>query len=263
MGGKTRETLEQVGRDLAGAKHAIAFTGAGISTESGIPDFRGKDGLWTQNKRFEDLAHIDAFHETPAEFWDFYRMRLDWAEGVEPNDAHRALALLEGIGILKVVITQNTDGLHHDAGSRTVLQLHGTSRFATCLKCRRDYAMQEARERLAQSADAIPYCDCGYALKPSVTLFGEHLPTVPLQKAVEHAEKADLVMCLGSTLAVYPAASIPQVVLNNGGKVIIINTGETEYDHAPGVIKIDAPLGETMQAIVGMTEGERWKSRSM
>lgn len=280
MDGKTRETLGQVGRDLASARHAVAFTGAGISTESGLPDYRGSNGLW-KNKRFEELAHIETFKSEPAEFWRFYRERLTVLRGAAPNPAHLALARLEEERLLLGLITQNVDGLHHAAGSKVVAELHGSLREGECLACRavveseRERAtlgersrlkdgfwedgrwiasprwpMAEVEARLAAAPDGVPRCECGSPLKPAVVLFGEMLPRKAITKAVGLSRHADFMLCLGSSLQVSPASGMPAIVLQNGGKVAIINQGPTDYDNDPGVQKVEAPLALAMPVVL-------------
>lgn len=248
------EQLGRIGEEIAEARHVIAFTGAGISTESGLPDYRGPSGLW-RNRRFEDLAHLETFKAEPAEFWDFYRHRLAALRDARPNSAHSALAALELEGHVQAVITQNVDGLHVRAGSRNVIELHGTLRRGQCLACGREWPIEEAEARLEASEDGVPRCDCGYVLKPGVTLFGEALPRGAFDRAWAEAERADLALCLGSSLQVWPAAAIPQQVLAHGGRVVIISQGETDYDDRDDVTKIEAPLGEALPAVARRTLG--------
>jgi NAD-dependent protein deacetylase/lipoamidase len=262
MDDKTNDRLERIGRRLAGARHAVAFTGAGISTESGLPDYRGSNGLW-KNKRFEELAHIETFRREPAAFWRFYGERLAVLRGAAPNPAHLALARFEEEGLLLGLITQNVDGLHHAAGSKVVAELHGSLREGECLACRAAVEsgrerpafpprrpMAEVEARLAAATDGVPRCDCGSPLKPAVVLFGEMLPHQAITKAVELAREADYMLCLGSSLQVSPASGLPQIVLQNGGHVAIINQGETDYDQEQGVQKVEAPLALAMPIVL-------------
>jgi NAD-dependent deacetylase len=259
---RVREELGQIGRHLAASERVIAFTGAGISTESGLPDYRGSSGLW-QNRRFEELAHLETFEREPAEFWRFYEHRLAMLRGAAPNAAHRALARLEQERLLAAVITQNVDGLHRAAGSVAVLELHGTLQEGECLACKAAVAageppeplrprwpIEEVETRLAASADAVPRCDCGYPLKPAVVLFGEYLPAGVLDDALVFAQGADFALCLGSSLQVMPAAAIPQIVLGSGGRVAIVNQGSTGYDDDPRVRKVEAPLALAMPVVL-------------
>ena len=249
MDDKTRETLREIGREIAEANFAVAFTGAGISTESGLPDYRGPGGLW-KNKRFEELAHIETFKSEPGEFWGFYAQRLAALHNAKPNAAHLALEQLHEDGLIKRVITQNVDGLHRrEIYGMNLAELHGSLRLGTCLGCGRDWYIAEVEERLAGSEDGVPHCDCGYPLKPGVTLFGENLPEHALEDAQRFASEADYLLCLGSSLSVIPAAFIPATVLDNGGLVGIINQGPTDYDDSYGVLKVEARLAEAMPIV--------------
>ena len=261
MDGDTRAALEQVGRDIAGAQFAVAFTGAGISTESGLPDYRGANGLW-KNKRFEELANIDTFRREPVEFWQFYAERLHILKGARPNPAHVALEILSFHDLIKLVITQNVDGLHRrDYFGATLVELHGSLRTATCLECGRDWGMERVEEGLATAEDGVPRCDCGYPLKPGVTLFGEQLPRGAMETAMGAAAAADYLLCLGSSLQVMPAAAIPAFVLEHGGRVAIINHGKTDYDFEQGVTKVDASLAEAMPIVLDAAEHASMSSR--
>jgi NAD-dependent deacetylase len=157
----------------------IALTGAGISVPSGIPDFRSPGtGLWASVDPME-IAHIDAFHRDPRRFWSFYGQRFQALDGKRPNAAHLALALLEREGMLDAVVTQNIDGLHARAGTRDLIEVHGTIAHSSCRACGRRYPLGEVRARLASDPAGVPRCDCGAALRPDVVLFGEYLPPVP------------------------------------------------------------------------------------
>jgi NAD-dependent protein deacetylase/lipoamidase len=250
MDDDTRTALRSIGQEIANARFAVAFTGAGISTESGLPDYRGTHGLW-RNGRFEELANIETFEREPAEFWQFYSQRLGALRGAEPNAAHTALETLCSHELINFVITQNVDGLHRREalGSRLV-ELHGTLRLGTCLRCRRDWRIEEVEQRLAAADDEVPRCDCGYPIKPGVTLFGERLDEETLDVAMRAANASDYLLCLGSSLQVMPAAAIPAFVLEHGGKVAIINQGATDYDEEEGVIRIEASLAEAMPIVV-------------
>lgn len=247
---ETREELEQIGREIAEAKFAVVFTGAGMSTESGLPDYRGPDGMW-KNKRFEELAHIDMFKENPVEFWNFYAERLSGLHGAERNAAHLVVEELYERGPVKGVITQNVDGLHRrEVFGDDLAELHGSLSTSVCLECDKSFPVSEVEGRIDAADDGVPLCDCGYPLKPGVVLFGEMLPTNEHWRSKRLVREADYMLCLGSSLSVTPAAFLPEIVLDNGGKVAIINLGPTDYDGKEGVTKIEAPLGEAM-LIVG------------
>lgn len=246
--GETAEALRRIGRGLAQARFAIALTGAGISTESGLPDYRGPAGLW-KSRRFEELAHIALFLREPAAFWEFYGARLRALRRARPNAAHLALEELCAHGVLEAVITQNVDGLHsrQELGPKLV-ELHGSLRVGTCLSCGRDWAMDEIEARLAAADDGVPRCDCGSPIKPGVVLFGELLPEEALATATALAERADYVLCLGSSLEVMPAGALPGLVLDAGGTVAVVNLGPTGYDDV-GVTKVEAPLAAAMPVV--------------
>jgi NAD-dependent deacetylase len=249
-----RSALERIGRDIAEADSAVAFTGAGISTESGLPDYRGPAGLW-KNKRFEELADIEMFRENPVEFWDFYAHRLEVLEDAEPNEAHLALERMYEGGLIKGVITQNVDGLHRrEVFGDDLAELHGTLRSGVCIDCERDYAGSEVATRIAAANDGVPRCDCGSPIKPGVVLFGELLPVDEHRKAKRLALDADYFLCLGSSLSVSPASFLPQFALDNGGKVGIINLGPTAYDDRPRVTKVEATLGEALPLVAADAE---------
>jgi len=237
--------IEEAANILVNARHAIAFTGAGISTESGIPDFRGPQGLWKQYS--PEIATINYFLQHPKEFWLFYRVRMSALFIAKPNRAHRALAELESMGVIKAVITQNVDGLHQAAGSKNVIELHGTMRRAICIACGRAYPMDVVIKKI-DSGQVPPLCDeCGGVLKPDTVLFGE--PVKDFDRARELAMISDAVLVVGSSLTVYPAAYIPLFVKEMGGKVIIINMEPTELDYIADV-NIRCKAGDAMEKLL-------------
>ncbi len=207
----------RVAKVIASCRFLVALTGAGISADSGIPTFRGDDGLW---KRFrpEELATPEAFTRNPTMVWEWYRWRMSIVFRAKPNDGHRALAELESMGILKCVITQNVDGLHQLAGSRCVVELHGSIRRVRCTSC-------SYREELVEPPTEIPpRCPrCGALLRPDVVWFGEPLPSDAWNKAVELCSKADAILVVGTSGVVMPAASLPYLVKSHGGIVIEVN----------------------------------------
>lgn len=219
--------LAQLMRD---ADSVVALTGAGISVPSGIPDFRSPGtGLWEKVNPME-VAHIDAFHRDPRRFWGFYGQRFQTLEHKEPNRAHEVLALLEGAGLLDAVITQNVDRLHARAGTRELIEVHGSISHSRCLDCGAGYPLAEVKDRHAGDAEGVPRCDCGSALKPDVVLFGEYLPADALARAERLAESADVLLCIGSSLEVYPVARLPELTLGAGGRVAILTQGPTPFD---------------------------------
>lgn len=246
FGAQTHDQLAEIGRALGRSRHAIVFTGAGISTGSGLPDYRGANGLW-RNKRFEQLANLDMFRKHPAEFWEFYGERLAGLRDAHPNAAHLALGELERAGIVRRLITQNVDGLHHAGGSDAV-ELHGTLRKAHCLECGAEYEVTEAEARREQDPDRVPRCDCSFPLKPAVVLFGELLPLDALATANGETAACDFVLCLGSSLQVTPARNIPVIAQGNGAKVAVINRGETAFDDYAD-FRVEADLVEALPVV--------------
>jgi NAD-dependent deacetylase len=213
------------------ADSVVALTGAGISVPSGIPDFRSPGtGLWEKVDPME-VAHIDAFHRDPERFWSFYNERFAALANKLPNDAHRALARMEADGFLDAVITQNIDMLHRRAGTRELVEVHGSIERARCLRCGGEVPLAEARRRMAEDAHGVPRCErCPVPLKPDVVLFGELLPAHAIARAQELCERADLLICVGSSLEVHPVAGLPLETDRAGGKIAIITQGPTPLD---------------------------------
>ena len=237
---------------LGSADRVLALTGAGISVPSGIPDFRSPGtGLWEAVDPME-VAHIDVFRRDPERFWHFYGDRFAALRDKRPNGAHAALVELERRGLLRAVVTQNIDGLHRAAGTAELIEVHGSIGTSSCLRCGGSVALEEVRERLAAALDGVPRCDCGRALKPDVVLFGELLPERALARASELAASADLLLCVGSSLEVYPIAQLPQITLASGGRVALVTIGPTPYD-ADAVVKLSGDvvdeLGATLAAV--------------
>jgi NAD-dependent deacetylase len=196
---------------------------------SGIPDFRTPEtGLW-ENVDPMEVAHIDVFEREPARFWAHYRPRLHSLADKLPNEAHEALAELERRGLLEGVITQNIDCLHRAGGSRNVVEVHGSIETSSCTRCATSYGIEEVDALF--DADGIAVCGtCGGAVKPDVVLFGELLPESAIVRARDLAERAELMICVGSSLAVHPVADLPQLTLERGGRLAIVTKGETPYD---------------------------------
>lgn len=232
----------------------VVLTGAGISTESGIPDFRSAGGIWERHDPFE-VAHIDALRRDPARVWEFYALRLDALAEAEPNDGHRALAELQEQGRIRAVITQNVDGLHQRAGSREVVEVHGSLREAECTSCGVRVPIAVAIEQLP-----LPACpECGELLKPGVVMFGELLPADALARAATLAADAGLLLVVGSSLEVHPVAALPGDTLAAGGALAILNRGETPWDSRAELV-IDGGAGETLRALaaaLGMVDADR------
>ena len=220
----------------------VVLTGAGVSTESGIPDFRSAQGIWRTYDPME-YATIDAFLADPAKVWDFYGMRLAALAEAEPNAGHHALADLEHRGWIDAVITQNVDGLHARAGSCHVVEVHGSIRTASCAACGTTVPSEEALAALP-----LPTCAGGHVLKPDVVLFGELLPQAAIDRAIRLAAEAGLLLVVGSSLEVYPVAGLPLETTAAGGVLAIVNRGVTKFDDAAEVC-IDAGAGETIAAL--------------
>jgi NAD-dependent deacetylase len=228
----------------------VALTGAGISVPSGIPDFRTPGtGLW-ENVNPMEVAHIDVFRRDPERFWHFYGDRFTTLREKEPNGAHRALAELQRRGLLDAVITQNIDGLHERAGIVDPIEVHGSISHASCLVCGEQRELEDVRARLAAAADGIPRCSEGHPLKPDVVLFGEFLPEQALSRASALAAGADLLLCIGSSLEVYPVAQLPQITLAAGGKVVLVTQGPTPYDRE-AEMKLTGDVVDELEGVLG------------
>ena len=231
----------------------VVLTGAGVSTESGIPDFRSPTGLWAT---FDPLEYgsIEAFRRDPHKVWSFYKPRVAMLAEAEPNPAHLALAELERLGLVDAVVTQNIDRLHERAGSSEVVEVHGSVRTSSCRACGERYGIEQVLELLA-AADA-PVCPaCGEILKPDVVFFGELLPVEEIERAFELARKAGLLLVVGSALEVHPVAALPLETLSAGGELAIVNRGPTPYDERAS-LRIDGSAGEVLPAVVRALVGE-------
>ena len=219
----------QLARLIASSRRIVAFTGAGISAESGIPTYRGEGGTWTQYDP-DKYASIEYFRRDPGYYWSFFKnVRMAAMQDAAPNGAHLTLAEFEKQGVLTAVITQNIDGLHRRAGSSKVLELHGNTTRFYCLKCREPYSLDDVC--LILEREPIPQCgSCCGVIRPDVVLFGEHLPNGVLEEAYQAANECDLMLVVGSSLVVYPAADIPVHAKQNGAKLSIINLDPTPMD---------------------------------
>ena len=218
------------------------LTGAGVSTESGIPDFRSPTGIWAGVDPME-YASLRAFQADPEKVWSFYAKRIEMLTGAEPNAAHFALAELERLGFVSAVVTQNIDLLHSRAGSREVVEVHGSIRTGSCPACGATYPLDA-------SLLPLPRCsDCGAVLKPDVVFFGELLPPAAIERAYELARGTRLLLVVGSTLEVYPVAELPLETVRAGGSFAIVNRGPTALD-GEAVLKIDGSAGEALSAVL-------------
>ena len=227
--------INQAAELIVKARSVVAFTGAGISTPSGIPDFRSpKEGLWEGVDAVE-VAGIRSFRRDPYRFYDWLHPLVKSCRSAEPNAAHLALASLERAGKLDAIITQNIDELHEAAGSRVVHKVHGDLGRVDCLYCRFSAEADPFFEPYVQTRQ-LPHCpNCGGVLKPAITLFGESLPSGTWMNAYDAADSAEVILAVGTSLTVHPAASLPALTLDNGGKLIIINFTATPYDDQAAV----------------------------
>jgi len=224
----------------------VVLTGAGVSTESGIPDFRSPSGLWAT---FDPLEYgsIEAFRADPLKVWSFYKPRVAMLTEAEPNAAHLALAELERRGFVEAVVTQNIDLLHGRAGSKEVVEVHGSIRTATCPGCGEQYPLEQLLE-LLDDADAPACPACGAILKPDVVFFGELLPPEAIERAYELSRRTRLLLVVGSALEVYPIAGLPEETLAAGGALAIVNHGRTPYD-GRAVLRVGGSAGEILPAV--------------
>jgi NAD-dependent deacetylase len=242
-------SASELARLIDGARSVVALTGAGVSVPSGIPDFRSPgSGVWAKVDPME-VAHIDAFRRDPRRFWTFYRARLELLADKRPNPAHAALAELERRGRLRAVITQNIDGLHQRAGSRDVVEVHGSIAWASCEACGDRHTREEVVTRIRDAGAGVPCCDAGHALRPDVVLFGELLPEAAVERAWELAAAADLLLCVGSSLEVHPVAQLPQVALDAGARLAIVTRGSTPYDFRAAV-RLTGDVATELQGVV-------------
>ena len=218
----------------------VASTGAGISTESGIPDFRSEGGIWDTYPP-EEYASIQAFTADPAKVWGMWRDLGQQLEGCKPNPGHEALAQLEQAGHLKAIITQNVDNLHQEAGSQTVIEYHGNSRQVRCMTCQHTQPFNPEIY-----ASGTPFCVCGGVFKPDVVMFGENIPPKVMLKAEAYARTADVVIIVGTSAQVFPAAELPTTAKRNGAYIIEANVEETDFTASITDAFIQGPAGTTL-----------------
>jgi NAD-dependent deacetylase len=242
--------LARLAELLRRARSVVALTGAGISVPSGIPDFRTpRTGLW-ENVNPTEVAHIDAFLADPVRFWSFYGERFATLGEKQPNGAHRALVELEARGLLDGVITQNIDMLHRTAGTRELVEVHGSVASCSCPRCGGEIGLADVRERIAAEDDRVPRCSgCLGPLKPNVVLFGELLDAVALDRARELCEGADLLLCVGSSLEVHPVATLPLLTHEAGGAVAILTQGRTPLD-AIAEVRLGGDVVSELEALL-------------
>ncbi|MCR4726196.1 MAG: NAD-dependent protein deacylase [Clostridia bacterium] len=234
--------IEKLQEMIDGGKRIVFFGGAGVSTESGIPDFRSKDGLYNQKYKFppEYMLSHDCFEERTEDFFEFYRDKMISYEA-KPNAAHTFLARLEEAGKLEAVVTQNIDGLHYAAGNKKVYELHGSVLRNYCTRCGKFYGVD-----FIKASKGVPKCECGGVVKPDVVLYGEGLDDATVRGAIRAIANADVLLIAGTSLSVYPASSF--IDFFRGDKVAVINLGEGER-RVSGALYINAKVGETLDKI--------------
>lgn len=237
------EVVNQLKEIMERSNYIVFFGGAGVSTESGVPDFRSVDGLYHQRYQYppETILSHSFFMRNTEEFYKFYREKL-LLKDVQPNNAHKALAKLEEMGKLKAVITQNIDGLHQAAGSKAVYELHGSVHRNYCMKCHKFYGLEEVYQ-----GEGVPKCECGGMIKPDVVLYEEGLDDMTIRASLNAIQKADVLIIGGTSLNVYPAAGFIQYY--SGDKLILINKSETPYDRKANVLIHDS-IGKVLSEVV-------------
>ncbi|MBI2877204.1 MAG: NAD-dependent deacylase [Candidatus Tectomicrobia bacterium] len=240
-----RELARRAAEEIIRKKRVVALTGAGISVESGIPSFRGHtNGLWTRYDP-EDYADISAFHRNPAKVWTMLRELQDVIQGARPNAGHLGLAQLEEMGYLRAIITQNIDGLHQEAGSKEVIEFHGNNRWLVCLNCHRRYPHHTV------SLETLPpKCTCQGVLKPDAVFFGEPIPLEALYRAREESFSCKVMLVIGTSAIVYPAAEMPHLAKRRGGTIIEINPEETPLTRSVSDYFLEGNAGEIIPGLV-------------
>jgi len=251
-GGPMTKQIEEVARLILASKRTVVFGGAGLSTESGIPDFRSPGGVWDrydpEDFYFQKFLVSEASRE---KYWQMATEMYEPMKKAQPNPAHLAIAELERLSKLDCVITQNIDGLHHKAGNseEKIIELHGTAMHVTCLSCKKRYDRDEIQGRLRKGTK-VPYCDdCGGPLKPATISFGQSMPERETEEAYRRSSTCDLFIVIGSSLIVQPAASMPLVAKRSGAKLVIINRDSTPYDDMADMV-IHGQAGSTMTNIL-------------
>ncbi|HDL08529.1 MAG TPA: NAD-dependent deacylase [Desulfobacteraceae bacterium] len=239
------DLIKKAAKDITAGKNAVALTGSGISVESGIPPFRGKGGIWEKFDPME-FAHIDAFMKDPAKVWDVLLRELkEVIDKAKPNDAHKGLAKLEEFGILKTIITQNVDGLHQAAGNSDVIEFHGNFAWYRCLDCNR--RIETGRIDLTQIP---PRCECGGIYRPECVFFGEMIPPDYLYRSRQAASECNIMLVIGTSAIVHPAASMPVVAKESGAKIIEINLERTPLSTNISDYLIMGKAGQIMNDII-------------
>ena len=243
------DSVHELSALIAAADAILIVTGAGVSTETGIPDFRGPQGVWNTQRpvMYQDFL---ANEEHRVTYWQQKVLAAETIEVAKPGAVHTACVELEEAGKLEAIVTQNIDGLHTIAGSESVIEVHGTGREAVCLDCDERSPIVPHLEAFTDTG-VPPRCDCGGLLKPATISFGQQLDSMTMYNAMQAAKACDLAIAMGTTLTVYPAAEIPLVAARRGVRYVIINQGETEHDNLPYItLRIEAPVGPTFSQAV-------------
>ncbi len=239
------DLIKKAAKDLSGSRYVVALTGAGISVESGIPPFRGKGGIWEKIDPME-FGHIDVFEKDPEKVWNVLIKDLkELIDKAMPNDGHKGLAKLEQMGKLKTVITQNVDGLHQKAGNTDVIEFHGSCANLRCMECGKKFPTN-----MIDTSIIPPRCPCSGVLRPDWVFFGEAIPTYALQRSKQVASQCDIMLVIGTSAVVHPAAYMPVIAKNSGAKIIEINPEATPLTREIGDYLIKGKAGEVMNAII-------------
>jgi NAD-dependent deacetylase len=242
------ESMAEAIRLIRASRRIAALSGAGISTEAGVPDFRGPSGLWRDPGLLDRLS-LTGFRKDPAVFYASSLDLFATISGAEPTSAHRMLARLESLGKLDAVVTQNIDGLHQKAGSKKVFEVHGTYRTGHCPECHKSFKMEPFYREMERGELKVPRCEkCSVPIKPDIVLFEELLPYPAWKGAVESVSDCDLLLVLGSSLVIYPAAELPSIALAHSARLLIVNLQDTPYDNLGLVVR--DKLGHFAQAVL-------------
>jgi NAD-dependent deacetylase len=244
--------IEAVADMVVESKRVVVFTGAGFSTESDVPDFRGPQGVWSKFDPSElNLPNFLRSEEIREKYWQVHKMFWETVREAKPNSGHYAVAELHNMGRLDCIITQNTDGLHQKAGvpDEKVLELHGTMHWVDCLDCQRRYPREEVHQKMLDG-QAVPRCDtCNGILKPATVAYGQSMPERETRESEARSAACDLFLAAGSSLVVYPAAQMPLIAKRGGARLVILNIGETPHDHHADIV-IGEKTGETLTKII-------------
>lgn len=242
-----KNNIESLKKLINQSNYIVVLTGAGISSESGIPTYRGSDGIWSKYDPAV-YADINIFLEDPSYFWQFFKEeQYHILKKAKPNDGHYALATLQKKQKKVQVITQNIDGLHQIAGVSDVIELHGNMRSVSCLQCKKTYSIDDIYHKI--TTNLPPYCSCSGMLKPDVVLFGEQLPQHALAESIRVSSSCDLFLVLGSSLVVYPAASLPEIAKKRNASLVIINNDPTPLDDIADIV-IRQPISKVLAYVV-------------